>query len=175
MICITICMNKLGVFLIFVDFCIPYFEETLMWDFMGFLNFLSWVHDGFMWIFHEILHAMFESKESRFYWEIFVATEAHGETLKIIASLDSDVPESTIPVVEWYSMWFIYLFWLLSNERCIHKEYIFKWCIHWKGWFLGFYFIFCLCSPIFLNIFFHNVICLVNNDSIFTLNNVNVE
>ena len=40
---------------------------------------------------YEILHVMFEIKERRFCWCINVATDVHGEILKIIASLDSDV------------------------------------------------------------------------------------
>ena len=54
---------------------------------MSFANFLSWVHYGFMWMVHMILHAMFESKESRFCWCIHVATEAYGDILDIISSL----------------------------------------------------------------------------------------
>ena len=40
---------------------------------------------------------------------------------------------------------------------------------------MKFDFILCFCSPIFLNDIFHDVIYLVNNDAIFTFNNVNVE
>ena len=40
---------------------------------------------------------------------------------------------------------------------------------------MEFYLIFCLCYPILLNNVFHDMICLVNADSIFTLNSVNVE
>ena len=49
---------------------------------------------------HEIFHAMFETKESRFCWCIPVSTAAHGEILKTIASLDSDLHEATSPVIE---------------------------------------------------------------------------
>ena len=48
---------------------------------------------------NEILHTIFERKESRFYWCIHVETEAHFEILNFIASLDSDVHESTNPVI----------------------------------------------------------------------------
>ena len=41
--------------------------------------------------------------------------------------------------------------------------------------FLIFNFIFCFFPPICLNEIFHDVICLVNTDAIFNLNNVNVE
>ena len=37
------------------------------------------------------------------------------------------------------------------------------------------YFIFCLCSTILLNDVFDDMICLVNTDSILTLDHVNVE
>ena len=84
-------MGDFGVFFIFVDLCIPWFEVTLVWVFVSFVNFLSLVHYGFMWIVHEILYAMFDRKKIRFYWYILVATKAHGKILKIIASLDSDV------------------------------------------------------------------------------------
>ena len=47
----------------------------------------------------EIIHAMFDRKESRFCWYIHVSTELHGEILKVIASLYSDVHSSTNPVI----------------------------------------------------------------------------
>ena len=53
-----------------------------------------------MWMVHEILHDMFESKESMLCWCIHVATEAHGEILKIIVSLESDLHEDTNTVIE---------------------------------------------------------------------------
>ena len=65
----------------FSDLCIPCFEEILMWVFMGSVNFLSWVHDGFMWMADEIFRAMFEIKEGRFYWGIHVSTDSHGDIL----------------------------------------------------------------------------------------------
>ena len=48
---------------------------------------------------HEILHVMFESKEIRFCWGIHVSTEVHGEILNIIVNWDSDVHDSTNPVI----------------------------------------------------------------------------
>ena len=120
MICIKICMEEVGVFLIFVDFCIPWFEGTLVWDFMSFISFISWVYDRFMWIMHEILHAMFENKEIRFCWVIHLSTEAHGEILNIITGLNIDMHDSNNPVIEIYSMLFLNLFQLFSNYRCIH-------------------------------------------------------
>ena len=50
---------------------------------------------------------MFDYKENRLCWVINVATEAHGEILKIIASLDSDVYDSTN---YWGILHVIYLF-----------------------------------------------------------------
>ena len=44
-----------------------------------------------MWMVHEVFRTMFESKKISFYWYIRISTEAHGEILKIIESLDSDV------------------------------------------------------------------------------------
>ena len=44
-----------------------------------------------MWMVHEILHAMFESKERRFCWVIHVSTEAYYDILKVIASLERRV------------------------------------------------------------------------------------
>ena len=117
---ITICMEEFGVFLVFVDLCIPCFGKTLVWYFMSFVNVLSWVHDGFMWMVDGIFHAMFESKESRFCWGIHVSTKVHGETLEIISSLDSGVHESINPVIEWSSMLFINLFQVFSNDKLIH-------------------------------------------------------
>ena len=66
-----------------------------MWYFMVFVYFISLINDEFMWMVHNILHSMFDYKENRLCWVINVATEAHGEILKIIASLDSDVYDST--------------------------------------------------------------------------------
>ena len=100
MIYIKICVEEVGLFLIFVDFCTPCFEIALVGDFMSFVNFISQLNYGFMWMVHEILHAMFESKERRFCWCIHVASEAHGDILMIIVSLGSDVHESTNPVIE---------------------------------------------------------------------------
>ena len=52
-----------------------------------------------MWVVHEVFHAMFEIKKGMFCWCIHTATEAHCEILKIITSLESDVHESTNPVI----------------------------------------------------------------------------
>ena len=175
MICITICVKKVGILLTFVDFCIPYFEVTLVGAFISFINFISWVHDRLMWMVHEIIHAMFERNKSRFCWCNYVSTEPHCDILKVISNLNSDAHESTNPVIYWSSMWFLNLLHLLSNERCSHEECIFKGWLHWKWWLLKFYFIFFLCSPIFLNNCFGGMICLVKSDSIFTLYYVNIE
>ena len=175
MICITIFMEEVRVFLIFIYVCIPCFEEKLMWAFLSLVNFLSWLHDGFMCIVNDILHSMFDSKQSRLYWGIHVATETHDETLKIIASMDSDVNDSTNSMIEISSMLFINFFELFSNDICSHEYCLLKWYVHWKGWVLVVYLIFCLCSPIFPNNIFHDVICLVNTNSMFTSNNLNVD
>ena len=175
MICIKIFVEEVWVFLIFVDFCISCFEVTLVGDFMSFGNFLFWVLDDFIWMVHEILHAMIDSKEIRFCWYIHVSTEAHGEILKIIVSLDSDVHESTNLVIEKSPMWFLDFFQLFSNERCLHKYYLFKRYIHWKRWLLESYLIFYLCSSIFSNIIFHDIICLVNTGYNLFLDNINIE
>ena len=66
-----------------------------MGAFFSFINFLSWAHYGFMWMLYELFHAMCESNKSRFCWYIRISTEAHCVILNIIASLDSDVHEST--------------------------------------------------------------------------------
>ena len=71
--------------------------------------------EWFMWMVHEIFHAMFEIKESSFCWVVLVYNDRHCEILKIIASLNSDVHESANSVVEVSSMWFSILFHLLSN------------------------------------------------------------
>ena len=127
-----------------------------------------------MWMLHQILHVMFESNKSKFRWCIHVATEVHGEILKITASLNSDVHEYTNPIIDLSSMLFINAFQLFSNEICSHEECLFKRFIHWKGWFLEFCFVLCNFSPILLNDIFHYVICRVNTDPIFTIFHVNV-
>ena len=52
-----------------------------------------------MCIVHEIFHAVFEIKKSRFCWVIHVSTEMHSKILKIMASLNSDFPEATNLVI----------------------------------------------------------------------------
>ena len=37
------------------------------------------------------------------------------------------------------------------------------------------YFVFCLCSPILLNGFFNDMICMINTDSIFTFDCIHIE
>ena len=124
---------------------------------------------------NEIYHAIFERNKRRLCWCIHIATESHFDILKIIASLDSDVHESTKPIIEGSSMLYFNWFQIFSNEMCIHEEGMLKWGIYWKWRFLEFYLIFCFFHPIFLNAIFHVVICLVNTDSIFNFNHVNVE
>ena len=52
----------------------------------------------------------------------------------------------------WGILHVIYRFFqFFSNERFSHEDCIFKLCVHWKGWFLRFYFVFFLYSPILLN------------------------
>ena len=50
-----------------------------------------------MLMVHEVFHAMFDSNKVRLCWCIHVATEAHCEILKTIASLESDGQESPQP------------------------------------------------------------------------------
>ena len=76
---------------------------------MSFADFFSCLHDGFIWMVHKIFHAIFDIKESSFCWCIHLSTEAHGEILKTTASLNSDVHESTNPVIEVSSMLFFNL------------------------------------------------------------------
>ena len=42
----------------FVNICTTSFEETLMWDLIYFEIYLSLIHDRFVRVLHEILHAM---------------------------------------------------------------------------------------------------------------------
>ena len=53
-----------------------------------------------MWMVYEILYSLFERKYGRFCWGINVYNEAHGEIVKIIEILDSDVYEYTNQVIE---------------------------------------------------------------------------
>ena len=96
MVCITICVKEVRIFLIFVYLWIPCFEVTLVGAFVSFLNLLSWVHYGFTWMVHDIFHAMFDRNKIRF---CCVATETHGKILKVISSFNSDVHEYTNPVI----------------------------------------------------------------------------
>ena len=85
---------------------------------MSFIDILSGVHDRFMWMVHEIFHAMFDIKENRFYCGIHLATEAQGEILKSISILDSDVNDSTNAAIKGFSVLFLNSFKSSSNERC---------------------------------------------------------
>ena len=172
---ITICMKKVRIFLILVYLCISFFEVTLLGELFSFINYLSWLNHGFMCMVHGLFHVKFERKKRRLCWCIRMSTEVYHEILRVIASLDSDVHESTNPVIHWYSMLFLNFFQFLFNERWIHEECIFKGFIHWKWWLLDFYLIFCFRSPIFFNNIFYDVICLFNTDAVFTFNNVNIE
>ena len=102
MICITIYVQEVRVFLVFADFCISYFEVTLVGAYVSFVHFLSLVHDGLIWMVHELFHSIFYSNKIRLFWFIRISTAAHCEILKIIAGLDSGVHESTNPVI-WLS------------------------------------------------------------------------
>ena len=118
--------------------CFCWFMHLLLWSnidgggFFSSMNVLSWLHDGFMWMVHEIFHSMFESKKGRLCWWIHIATEAHCEILKIIASLDSGLNKSTNPMILGSSMWFLNLFQLFSNNRCSHEECMIKEVIYCK-------------------------------------------
>ena len=49
---------------------------------------------------HGILNSTFERKGNSFYWVIHVATEAHGEIVKIKPSLNSDIHDYTNTVID---------------------------------------------------------------------------
>ena len=96
---ITICVEEVGVFLIFVDLCINCFEEILMRAFIFFEKSLSWIHYRFMCMVHEILHDMYDIMEDRLFWIIHVATETHGKLFKTTTSFNSDMHDDTNPVI----------------------------------------------------------------------------
>ena len=103
MICIKICIEEVGLFLILLISSLTDLKKywcgiTLFW------KILSWIHYRFMWMVHEIFHVMSESKESGFCWGSHVATDTNGKVLKIIAILNSDVLEATNRVIEGSSM-----------------------------------------------------------------------
>ena len=49
---------------------------------------------------HEIFHTMYEGKEVRFFWIIYIATDTCGKVLKITVCLHSDMHETTNPVID---------------------------------------------------------------------------
>ena len=51
-------MKEVRLFLIFADFCIPCFEVTWMGPFFSSMNFISRINYGFMWMVHDIFHAI---------------------------------------------------------------------------------------------------------------------
>ena len=137
-----------------------------------FWNFLSWIHDRFMRVMHEILHAMSEGEKIRFYWGIHTATYMNGKVLKIIACLDSDVHDATNPVNEGTLMWVFNLFKFLYNKRCSHEYSLLKTCFHWEMLILKLYIIFCLFPHILFDDAFDDMTCLINTDSKLTLDNI---
>ena len=76
---------------------------------------------------HGIFYAMYESKEIRFCWDIYVSTETNGKIFNIVAVLDCSVHVATNTVVEGPSILVINLFQLFSNKRCSHKKVLFQW------------------------------------------------
>ena len=75
---------------------------------------------------NRIFHSMSEIRESGFFWGIHVSTKTHGEILKIISIMNSDVHEATKRVIEGYFILVLYLFHILYNTRCILAECLFK-------------------------------------------------
>ena len=132
MICITICMDEFGVFLIFVDLSLPALKKH--WYGISFvleILFLECMIGSCGWCMRYILHSMYQIKEGRLCWGIHIATEMHDKLMKIVASLKMDVNENTNPVIDGSSMQSFSLFQLLYNNRCIHEYYLFKGCVHW--------------------------------------------
>ena len=52
MICVAVCVNKVGVFLSFVDRSTTYLEETLMWYLIQFVNIIPLINDRFVRVMH---------------------------------------------------------------------------------------------------------------------------
>ena len=52
-----------------------------------------------MWVVSKILHAMSDSKDVRFYWHIHLSTDMHGKIISIVAILNSDLHDTTNPVI----------------------------------------------------------------------------
>ena len=52
-----------------------------------------------MWVVSEILHAMSDSNEVRFYWYINLSTDMHGNIISIVAIWNSDLHDTTNPVI----------------------------------------------------------------------------
>ena len=121
MIYITIYVKEVRVFLICADLSIYWFEVTLVGALVTFMNYISWLHDGFMWMVHEVFHDIFEIDKIRFCWCIYIATEADCDILEIIAILDSDVHEST---TQWFSdpPYYLSIFFSLSLMRCVSMK-----------------------------------------------------
>ena len=148
-----------------------YVGSSLVW------NFIFWIHDRFMLVVHEIFRTMSEG----FLWVISTTTQAHGKVFNIIVFLESDVHEATWCAWvhqpgDWGNpVWVFKFLKLFSSESCSHEELRFKSCVYWKGRLLKIDFIFCLCSPIFLDGVFDDMIFLINTYYIFTLDYINIE
>ena len=95
--------------------------------------------------------------------------------MKFIACLNSDLHEATNPVNEGFTMWVFNFFSLFSNKSCFHEDTLIKLCVYWKGWLLKPYFIFFIFSPMLFDGVLDYMICMINNDAMFTLDYVDIE
>ena len=117
---------------------------------------------------------MSEGKECRFFWGIHITTQAHSEVLKIIECLDSYVHKATNPVIEGTHMWVFKLFNYYPIRGVSMKISFSNAVSIGKGdfWNLTSYF---YLFQIFLDDVFDDMTCLINTDSISTLDDINIE
>ena len=169
MVCITICVEKVWIFLSLVDLFLSRFEETMKSNIIHFEDIFPLVYDRLMRVVYYIFQSMAKGKELWFCGRILLPTQLYGNILKVVMFLNINIYETSYPVVELSPICLSKLFQLLSNEGNIHEDIFFKWCFCLKGWFLKLDLLFCLCCSILIYDVLYYMVSLVNTYAIFTL------
>ena len=102
------------------------------------------VYDRLMRVVYYIFQSMAKGKELWFCGRILLPTQLYGNILKVVMFLNSNIYETSYPVVELSPICLSKLFQLLSNEGNIHEDIFSNDVSVWKDYFwnLIYYFVF---------------------------------
>ena len=95
--------------------------------------------------------------------------------MNIIVCLNSDLNETTNPVIELPLTVFSNYFSAISNKWCVHEDILFEWWVYWKIWLMKLYLLFCLCYQILSNYILYDMVCLINDTTMWTLDDSDIE